>query len=149
MSLQSYFENLQREHNATCVEFIADQAKCDEGRIRFPAAPSLAVQQQQPQRPSFRSDSERHSAAPTCPLRTTSFEDLVQLCHDEGAALALRMKNFALLNDKDDTSTTNNLVLVAQQSKNHEEHDELECRSSLKQLQPASSPANVVVARCG
>ena len=82
MCLKTYFENLQREHNATSFEFVVDQARGD-GRVSRPSCsascastcmtPSSSDDEDEclKQRPSFYTYSERLSSAPKCPLRSS------------------------------------------------------------------------------
>ena len=83
--MKAYFERLQQEHNVTCVEFVADQAK-GEGRISRRSISMIQSRSMKAldarsvtQRPSFQSDSERLSSAPKRPSRTSSCESLVTL----------------------------------------------------------------------
>lgn len=80
MSLQSYFQKLQQEHNVTCFEFVTDQSKGN-GRKRvsrrFPTSKRDVDTQVVRQRPTFQTDSERLSSAPKCPLRTPDDDEFL------------------------------------------------------------------------
>lgn len=95
MSLQSYFESLQKEHNATCVTFVVDQARGD-GRMSSLCVPSYAPSGDDEneclkQRPSFSTYSERLSSAPKCPLRSRDNERIIMLSQVEQALEVLSL----------------------------------------------------------
>mmetsp|Transcript_9576 Transcript_9576/g.22506 ORF Transcript_9576/g.22506 Transcript_9576/m.22506 type:complete len:109 (+) Transcript_9576:2184-2510(+) len=101
MSLQSYFESLQKEHNVTSVEFVVDQARVD-GRmssslcVQSPCSPSCCAPSDDEeeclkQRPSFYTHSERLSSAPKCPLRSRDSERVTTLSQVEQALEVLSL----------------------------------------------------------